>query len=122
MPDHARPKVENPAVGRGGGTGRVSVRGVDGRRGWELGAPRLGRMIRRVDLRGRAAGGDLDYRTLVPRAAFDVEHATDVVRPICDDVRHRGAEAIRAYGEKFDGVAVTGLRVPADALERALDE
>jgi histidinol dehydrogenase len=79
-------------------------------------------MIRRVDLRGRAAGGDLDYRTLVPRAAFDVEHAADVVRPICDDVRHRGAEAIRAYGEKFDGVAVSDLRVPADALRRALDE
>ena len=79
-------------------------------------------MIRRVDLRGRAAGGDLDYRTLVPRAAFDVEHAADVVRPICDDVRHRGAEAIRAYGEKFDGVAVDPLRVPAGELGRALAE
>src|SRR5262245_9951780 len=79
-------------------------------------------MIRRVDLRGRAAGGDLGYRTLVPRAGFDVEHAADVVRPICDDVRLRGAEAIRAYGEKFDGVAVSDLRVPADALSRALGE
>src|SRR4029453_7990636 len=73
-------------------------------------------------LRGRAAGGDLDYRTLVPRAAFDGEHAADVVRPICDDVRHRGAEAIRAYGEKFDGVAVDPLRVPAGELGRALAE
>jgi histidinol dehydrogenase len=75
-------------------------------------------MIRRVDLRGRR---DLDYRTLVPRAGFDVEHAVDVVRPICDDVRHRGEEAIRAYGAKFDGVEVESLRVPANALAEALD-
>jgi len=77
-------------------------------------------MIRRVDLRGRKASEVLDYRALVPRAAFDVEHAVDVVRPICDDVRHRGDEAIRAYGEKFDGVVVESLRVPRPALDEAL--
>jgi histidinol dehydrogenase len=82
-------------------------------------------MIRRIDLRSRAASGTdsgapEDYRTLVPRAAFDVERALDVVRPICDDVRHRGAEAIRAYGEKFDGVAVESLRVPQRAMDDAL--
>ena len=51
-------------------------------------------MIRRIDLRGRSAP---DYRTVVPRADFDVEAALDVVRPICDDVRHRGVEAITEY-------------------------
>jgi len=79
-------------------------------------------MIRRVDLRGRVAAGEvLDLQALVPRAEFDVEKALDVVRPIADDVRHRGADAIRAYGEKFDHVAVTDLRVPAEALKTALD-
>ncbi len=78
-------------------------------------------MIRRVDLRGRQGSAEvLDYRALVPRAAFDVEHAVDVVRPICDDVRHHGAEAIKAYGEKFDHVAVDSLRVPQQALDDAL--
>lgn len=76
-------------------------------------------MIRRVDLRGRH---DLDYRAVVPRAGFDVEQALDVVRPVCDDVRHRGDEAIRAYGAKFDGVEVEALRVPAAAIEQALRE
>ncbi|TDU86927.1 histidinol dehydrogenase [Kribbella voronezhensis] len=80
-------------------------------------------MIRRVDLRGRVAAGEvLDLQALVPRAVFDVEAALDVVRPICLDVRHRGLEAIREYGEKFDHVAVADLRVPAEALKTALEE
>jgi histidinol dehydrogenase len=80
-------------------------------------------MIRRVDLRGRVAAGEvLNLQALVPRAVFDVEAALDVARPICLDVRHRGLEAIREYGEKFDHVAVKDLRVPAEALKTALEE
>jgi len=80
-------------------------------------------MIRRVDLRGRVAAGEvLDLQALVPRATFDVENALDVVRPICLDVRHRGLEAIREYGEKFDHVRVEDPRVPAEALKTALEE
>lgn len=83
-------------------------------------------MIRRVDLRGRVAAGEvLDLHAvheLVPRALLDVEAALDVVRPICLDVRHRGIEAIREYGEKFDHVRVEDLRVPAEALKTALEE
>ncbi|MEU4389211.1 histidinol dehydrogenase [Kribbella sp. NPDC023855] len=80
-------------------------------------------MIRRVDLRGRVAAGEvLDLQALVPRAVFDVEAALDVVRPICLDVRHRGLEAIREYGEKFDHVRVEDPRVPAEALKTALEE
>jgi len=80
-------------------------------------------MIRRVDLRGRVAAGEvLNLEALVPRAVFDVEAALDVVRPICLDVRHRGLEAIREYGEKFDHVRVEDIRVPAEALKTALEE
>lgn len=80
-------------------------------------------MIRRVDLRGRVAAGEvLDLQALVPRAVFDVEAALDVVRPICLDVRHRGLEAIREYGEKFDHVRVEDPRVPAEAIKTALEE
>ncbi|MEV5962465.1 histidinol dehydrogenase [Kribbella sp. NPDC051952] len=84
-------------------------------------------MIRRVDLRGRVAAGEVsdlqaEVNALVPRAVFDVEKALDVVRPICLDVRHRGLEAIREYGERFDHVHVEDVRVPADALKTALEE
>ena len=43
------------------------------------------------------------------------------VRPICDDVRVRGAEALRDLGERFDGVRPSRLRVPAQVLTTALD-
>ncbi|MGZ5416824.1 MAG: histidinol dehydrogenase [Nocardioides sp.] len=75
-------------------------------------------MIRRIDLRGQQAN---DYRAVVPRADFDVEAALDVVRPICDAVRHRGVEAICEYSAKFDKVEQTDIVVPRKALTRALD-
>ncbi|MBY8876606.1 histidinol dehydrogenase [Actinacidiphila acidipaludis] len=78
-------------------------------------------MISRIDLRGAAfPEGGID-RDLLPRAEFDVEAALETVRPICDDVRHRGGAAVIGYGEKFDGVRVERLRVPDKALTEALD-
>lgn len=76
-------------------------------------------MLRRIDLRG-AGSGSPDYRTLVPRADFDVEAALHVVRPICDDVRDRGVAAIQEYSAKFDGVENAEIAVPRDALTQAL--
>ena len=78
-------------------------------------------MMSRLDLRGRT----LDVRFLrsaLPRAEFDVTAALEQVRPICDDVRHRGAEALLELGERFDGVRPTRLRVPAPVLQAALDQ
>ncbi|MFL6155753.1 MAG: histidinol dehydrogenase [Marmoricola sp.] len=76
-------------------------------------------MLRRIDLRG-AGSAPLDYRTLVPRADFDVEAALHVVRPICDDVRDRGVEAILEYSAKFDGVTGTEIAVPPQLITDAL--
>ncbi len=44
-----------------------------------------------------------------------------MVRPICDDVRDRGADALRDLGERFDGVRPARLRVPAEVLATALE-
>jgi histidinol dehydrogenase len=77
-------------------------------------------MMSRLDLRGRA----LDVRFLrqaLPRAEFDVTAALEQVRPICEDVEHRGAEALRELGERFDGVRPPRLRVPAAVLRAALE-
>ncbi len=75
-------------------------------------------MTRRIDLRGRAVP---DYRTVVPRAELDVEAALDVVRPICDAVRHRGVEAIVEFAAIFDHVEQTDIAVPPEAVQEALD-
>ncbi len=70
-------------------------------------------MIRRLDLR-------LDPTAELPRAQQDVEHALQVVAPLCEDVRARGEEAVLEYGERFDGVRPESLRVAPEHLEKAL--
>ncbi|MEU0845304.1 histidinol dehydrogenase [Streptomyces sp. NPDC005962] len=79
-------------------------------------------MISRIDLRGAAfPEGGID-RDLLPRAELDVEAALEKVRPICDDVRHRGTAALIEYAHRFDGVTMERVRVPVEALTSALDE
>ena len=76
-------------------------------------------MISRTDLRGRT----LSRRELteaLPRPELDVAGAAEQVAPVVEDVRRRGAAALRDLGERFDGVRPTHLRVPAAALAEAL--
>ncbi|AXI77056.1 histidinol dehydrogenase [Peterkaempfera bronchialis] len=73
-------------------------------------------MISRIDLRGSTS----DPRDLLPRAEFDVEAALEKVRPLCDDVRHRGTEALIEITERFDGVRLERTRVPQAAIDEAL--
>jgi histidinol dehydrogenase len=77
-------------------------------------------MMSTLDLRGRPLEART-LRTALPRAEFDVEAALQQVRPIVEDVRHRGAAALRDLGERFDGVRPTHLRVPVEVLQHALD-
>ncbi|NEA24202.1 histidinol dehydrogenase [Actinomadura bangladeshensis] len=74
-------------------------------------------MISRIDLRGSLPG---DLRSVLPRADFDVEAALDKVRPICEDVRHRGSAAVREYTKAFDGVELESTRVPVATVHEAL--
>ncbi|QMU68588.1 histidinol dehydrogenase [Streptacidiphilus sp. P02-A3a] len=73
-------------------------------------------MISRIDLRGSTE----DLRGKLPRAEFDVEAALDKVRPICEDVRHRGVAALIEITERFDGVRLDDIRVPRAAIDDAL--
>ncbi|WP_106208648.1 histidinol dehydrogenase [Kineococcus rhizosphaerae] len=59
-------------------------------------------------------------RSVVPRADVDVAAALASVAPICEDVRARGVPALLELTERFDGVHVTDVRVPAQALTDAL--
>lgn len=68
-----------------------------------------------------AAGSPPNYDSAVPRADFDVDAALEVVRPICDAVAERGADALREFAVKFDGVEPPHLRVPAEAIAESLD-
>jgi histidinol dehydrogenase len=76
-------------------------------------------VIRVLDLRG-ADGVGRSGSDVLPRAAADVESTLELVRPICADVRERGAAAVLDYAERFDGVRPASTRVPAEVLEKAL--
>jgi histidinol dehydrogenase len=78
-------------------------------------------VIRRLDLRGQTLRSRA-LRGVVPRPALDVEHAVEQVRPLCDDVRVRGVEALLDLTERFDGVRPESIRVPAQALAEALGQ
>jgi histidinol dehydrogenase len=74
--------------------------------------------MRRIDLRGRP----FRAQDVVPRAALDISDAAERVRPIIDDVRHHGAEAVARWSLNLDGVTPPSLRVPASQLRAAADE
>ena len=75
-------------------------------------------MLNRIDLRGSLA----DPRGLLPRAQLDVSAAVEKIRPVVEAVRDHGFTAIRAATERFDGVSLERLRVPAAAIAAAVEE
>ena len=79
-------------------------------------------VLNRVDLRGKSVA-ELDRGWLagaLPRAGLDVAAAVELVRPVCADVRDRGAAAVREHTSRFDGVDLATTRVPPEALTLAL--
>ena len=78
--------------------------------------------LRRIDLRGHSPArlSRTALAGVLPRAATDVEAAVAQIRPLCEDVKNRGAEAVREYTARFDGVDLPTTVVPAEALDAAL--
>jgi histidinol dehydrogenase len=80
------------------------------------------RVLSRIDLRGQPALSLTREKLagVLPRADLGVEAALEKVRPICEDVRQRGAAAVRELTRRFDGADLVTTRVPAAALADAL--
>ncbi len=76
-------------------------------------------MIRTIDLRTNQSA---ELGSVVPRAGLDVESAIEIVRPIVEDVKARGAEAVLAWGEKLDDVRAPSLKVPQSEIDKAVAE
>jgi len=79
-------------------------------------------VLSRIDLRGRTAA-TLNREKLagvLPRAGLDVAAVMPQVEPICEDVRRRGAAAVREYTARFDGVDLATTRVAHEAIAHAL--
>jgi len=63
-------------------------------------------VLTRIDLRGQAPSRmpSAQLAGLLPRAGLDVDAAVEQVRPICEAVRLRGAQAVSEYTARFDKV------------------
>jgi histidinol dehydrogenase len=79
-------------------------------------------VLARIDLRGSALPGSRELAGLLPRAATDIDSVLATVRPLCEDVRLRGAQAVREITARLDGVDLEDFAVPQEALDRALAE
>ncbi|MDY7089484.1 MAG: histidinol dehydrogenase [Actinomycetota bacterium] len=74
-------------------------------------------MLNRIDLRGSSR----DPRGLLPRAQLDVSAAVEQIRPVVEAVHQHGFSAIREATQRFDGVELDRLRVPAAAITAAAE-
>ncbi|OBA60878.1 histidinol dehydrogenase [Mycobacterium sp. 1100029.7] len=77
-------------------------------------------VLARIDLRGAELTA-ARLRAALPRGGADVDSVLPKVRPIVQDVAERGADAALEYGATFDGVRPATVRVPAAALQAALE-
>src|SRR3954469_5731024 len=82
--------------------------------------PRRCPVLARIDLRGTALPGMRELTGLLPRAATDIDSVLATVRPLCEDVRLRGAQAVREITARLDGVDLPDFAVPQEALDRAM--
>jgi histidinol dehydrogenase len=78
-------------------------------------------VLARIDLRGTALPGPSELAGLLPRAATDIDSVLATVRPLCEDVRIRGAQAVREITARLDGVDLEDFAVPQAALDQALE-
>ena len=75
-------------------------------------------MLHVTDLRDQTPTTS-QLRRLMPRGGVDVASVLPTVAPIVEAVREEGAESALAYGEQFDHVRPTSVRVPADVIDAA---
>ena len=78
-------------------------------------------MMRLVDLRGQRLSKS-GYNSAIPRAALDVAEAMKLVEPILARVKNGDESDLIALAKEFDGIAPQHIRVPREALTRALKE
>ena len=77
--------------------------------------------MRIIDLRGKKLTR-AEMLEAMPRAEMGTNEATELVQPILDDVKARGAAALRDFAEKFDHIRPEHLRVPVEAMKAAVDQ
>jgi histidinol dehydrogenase len=60
-----------------------------------------------------------DWESIQRRPELDVASLFDTVQTVLDEVKTKGDEAVRQYGERFDNVYISDLQVSEDELNEA---
>src|SRR3712207_1295709 len=107
-------------TGGPGSPDRAARRAADPRRlPWGVPSPpRRSAVLARIDLRGSALPGVRELAGLLPRTATDIDSVLATVRPLCEDVRIRGAQAVREITARLDGVRSEERRVGKERRSR----
>jgi len=79
----------------------------------------MAELIRLLDLSGQVISADLVAKEL-PRAAIDIDSALEEIRPLVEQIRTDGAQALVAIAQKFDGIDINPIKVAAEELANAL--
>lgn len=77
-------------------------------------------MLKITDLRGTTPS-TAGLRAALPRGGTDVASVLPTVAPIVEAVRQGGAAAALDYGERFDAIRPTSVRVPPGVIREAAD-
>jgi histidinol dehydrogenase len=76
-------------------------------------------VLQRLDFRG--FDGDRNaLRTALPRPPDEQRRSSGIVASIIEEVRAGGDDALRELTSRFDGVALSALRVPPEEVQAAL--
>lgn len=76
-------------------------------------------LLRKIDLRGQALS-DVQINDLIPRASLDIESAVVQIKPLLNDVKNEGVEAVVKVTIERDGVDPRPIIVSEDELSSAL--
>lgn len=56
---------------------------------------------------------------IMRRAQADIDHVCEIVKPIINDVRENGDEALRTFAQKFEGASITNIKASPEEFEAA---
>jgi len=85
----------------------------------KMAGTKMAELIRLLDLSGQVISADLVAKEL-PRAAIDIDSALEEIRPLVEQIRTDGAQALVAIAQKFDGIDINPIKVAAEELANAL--
>lgn len=79
----------------------------------------MAELVRLLDLRGKVVSADLIAKEL-PRAELDIDSAVEQIKPLVEQIRNGGVQALVEIAEQFDGIDINPIKVTSQEMKDAL--